>query len=215
MQSSGHRNDGEVEVEPFPSLPVQSSSSPDTTTPTPTPVQNRPAASSSISGRLRRVSESFEQSGPPEGFFAATGSIASSIFAGQTSPRPRATSDASNPVLTPPVDGPSRRSTIPPVTEEPQPSEKAAQTEQPQASEKDSRSLGSDSAAINPLAGEPPAAAPFPNGYHFPPKHTAWQSTKTGLISFWNYFLTPLGFCVVIYGLNVVAWGGMLFLLLW
>jgi len=37
---------------------------------------------------------------------------------------------------------------------------------------------------------------------------------KLGSISFWHYFMTPLGFVVTIYGLNVVAWGGMLFLLL-
>ncbi|KAH7127723.1 hypothetical protein EDB81DRAFT_846534 [Dactylonectria macrodidyma] len=64
------------------------------------------------------------------------------------------------------------------------------------------------------LPGEPAGAAPFPNGYHFPPKHTFVQSTSLGLRASWRYFLTPLGFCVIIYGLNVVAWGGMLFLLL-
>lgn len=63
--------------------------------------------------------------------------------------------------------------------------------------------------------GEPAAAEPFPNGYHFPPSHSLGQSTARGLRAFWAYFLTPLGFCVTIYGLNVVAWGGMLFLLLW
>jgi hypothetical protein len=34
------------------------------------------------------------------------------------------------------------------------------------------------------------------------------------LIAFWKYFTTPVGFLVTIYGLNIVAWGGMLFLLL-
>ena len=63
-------------------------------------------------------------------------------------------------------------------------------------------------------ASEPPAAAPFPNGYHFPPSHTFGHSTKLGMIGFWKYFTTPLGFCVTVYGLNIVAWGGMLFLLL-
>lgn len=56
--------------------------------------------------------------------------------------------------------------------------------------------------------------APFENGYHFPPSHGFVGSTKLGAIALWNYFLTPLGFFVVIYGLNVVAWGGMIFLLL-
>jgi len=56
--------------------------------------------------------------------------------------------------------------------------------------------------------------APFENGYHFPPSHGFVGATKLGAIALWNYFLTPLGFFVVIYGLNVVAWGGMIFLLL-
>jgi hypothetical protein len=60
----------------------------------------------------------------------------------------------------------------------------------------------------------PPGTEPFPNGYHFPPKHSFGHSTKLGLVAFWKYFLTPLGFCTTIYFLNVVAWGGMLFLLL-
>ncbi|KXH59024.1 hypothetical protein CSAL01_05560 [Colletotrichum salicis] len=55
---------------------------------------------------------------------------------------------------------------------------------------------------------------PYDNGYHFPPAHTKSQSMKIGAKAFWNYTCTPLGFFVVLYGLNVVAWGGMLFLLL-
>jgi hypothetical protein len=55
---------------------------------------------------------------------------------------------------------------------------------------------------------------PFHNGYQFPPKHRWTESIVIGLKAFWKFFLTPIGFLVVIYGLNVVAWGGMLFLLL-
>ena len=54
----------------------------------------------------------------------------------------------------------------------------------------------------------------FDNGYQFPPKHTWQKSTMIGLKAFWGFFLTPIGFLVTVYGLNVVAWGGMLFLLL-
>lgn len=54
----------------------------------------------------------------------------------------------------------------------------------------------------------------YPNGYHPPPKKSWSEATVIGLKAFWKFFLTPLGFFVVIYGLNVVAWGGMLFLLL-
>ena len=54
----------------------------------------------------------------------------------------------------------------------------------------------------------------FDNGYQFPPKHSWKESTAIGLKAFWKFFCTPLGFLVTIYGLNVVAWGGLLFLLL-
>ncbi|KAI9891111.1 MAG: hypothetical protein M1814_003310 [Vezdaea aestivalis] len=56
--------------------------------------------------------------------------------------------------------------------------------------------------------------AEFPTGYHFPPKHTRWQSTVIGAKAFWKFTITPFGFLIVIYGCNIVAWGGMLFLLL-
>lgn len=55
---------------------------------------------------------------------------------------------------------------------------------------------------------------PFDNGYQFPPKHSWTVSTAIFFKAFWKFFLTPVGFLVTIYGLNVVAWGGMLFLLL-
>lgn len=55
---------------------------------------------------------------------------------------------------------------------------------------------------------------PFENGYQFPPKHSWIESTVIGAKAFWKFFITPIGFFVTIYGLNVVAWGGMLFLLL-
>lgn len=60
----------------------------------------------------------------------------------------------------------------------------------------------------------PDADGVYPNGYKFPPKHTWGEATKIGLKAFWKFTITPLGFLIVIYGLNVVAWGGMLFLLL-
>lgn len=55
---------------------------------------------------------------------------------------------------------------------------------------------------------------PFANGYEFPPKHTWAESTAIFLKVSWGFFITPIGFLVTIYGLNIVAWGGMLFLLL-
>ncbi|ERT00684.1 hypothetical protein HMPREF1624_01914 [Sporothrix schenckii ATCC 58251] len=54
----------------------------------------------------------------------------------------------------------------------------------------------------------------YDNGYHFPPKYSTGESFHHGAVAFWHYARTPIGFLVVLYGLNVVAWGGMLFLLL-
>ncbi len=54
----------------------------------------------------------------------------------------------------------------------------------------------------------------YDNGYHFPPRYSKGESFRHGALAFWNYLRTPVGFLVVLYGLNVVAWGGMLFLLL-
>lgn len=52
------------------------------------------------------------------------------------------------------------------------------------------------------------------SGYIPPPKIPWTTSTWIGLKAFWKWFTTPFGFLFTIYGLNVVAWGGMLFLLL-
>lgn len=54
----------------------------------------------------------------------------------------------------------------------------------------------------------------YANGYIPPPKLPWTQSFMIGLKGFWKWFLTIPGFLITIYGLNVVAWGGMLFLLL-
>lgn len=200
---SGAKN-ANTETEPFPPIdqgaPIELAQSPSADA-SKGVVATRPAASSSLSGRLRRVSQSFEQSELPEGFFAATGGIASSIFSRQAGPRPVPNSIDSTKVQ-PAASGDNtvQSTTVLPVPEE-------SRTE----------SNHDGSSGIQTIAkptGEPVAAAPFPNGYHFPPKHSFGESTKLGLLAFWNYILTPVGFAVTIYGLNVVAWGGMLFLLL-
>ena len=54
----------------------------------------------------------------------------------------------------------------------------------------------------------------YANGYVPPPKLPWKKSFMIGLKGFWKWFLTPAGFLITLYGLNVVAWGGMLFLLL-
>jgi hypothetical protein len=57
-------------------------------------------------------------------------------------------------------------------------------------------------------------SVPYPNGYQFPPKHTKWQATSIALRGFGKFVITPFGFLLTLYALNIVAWGGMLFLIL-
>ncbi|KAJ3453832.1 hypothetical protein MRS44_018464 [Fusarium solani] len=180
-QASNHGTETETETEPFPSI-EDASPRADNTAPS-SPVENRPAASSSISGRLRRASQSFEVSNPRRASW----------------PPPEPSAHPSSHVKPSAAGDPSRQSTFPAVSEEVPPEE----TDCPSAA-----------SASRAFTGEPATAAPFENGYHFPPKHSAWQSTKSGCIAFWNYFVTPLGFCVTIYGLKCCCLGGMLFLLL-
>lgn len=75
-----------------------------------------------------------------------------------------------------------------------------------------------DTAATAGVEGDKMADAeltgPFKNGYHFPPAYSTGDSVRKGLLAFWRFAITPVGFLVTVYGLNVVAWGGMLFLLL-
>ncbi|KAL7626938.1 hypothetical protein AAE478_003712 [Parahypoxylon ruwenzoriense] len=54
----------------------------------------------------------------------------------------------------------------------------------------------------------------YANGYHFPPKYPIKEQIRMGLVAFWDFYNTGFGFFLTIYSLNVIAWGGMLFLLL-
>lgn len=177
--------------------------------------------------RARGLSKSFEESNPPAGFMAATSDFASSAVVGDL---PRRNTGSSG------FQTPSRRGTLlaeQPTEEPPRESAedkaidaKDAGVEDGKkgspiatgATEKGSSHTASDyvgPAAVK-LEGDDDTAAkePFNNGYHFPPKYPQGEAFKHGLMSFLRYSLTLKGFGVVLYGLNVVAWGGMLFLLL-
>ncbi|KKY28249.1 putative alpha-l-rhamnosidase c [Diplodia seriata] len=54
----------------------------------------------------------------------------------------------------------------------------------------------------------------YANGYQAPPKLPWTTSTALALKAYWKWVWTIPGFLITLYGLNVVAWGGMLFLLL-
>lgn len=158
--------------------------------------RERQTSQSSLTERLRRVSISFEQSELPVGFFAATSDITSSMLSGRTISHAHASGERKGSKA---GDVGFPQSTVDAVPEE------ETRSVEPEASSSEIKAVGVE---------EPAAAAAFENGYHFPPKHSFGQSFREGSIAFWHYFCTPLGFFVTIYGLNVVAWGGMLFLLL-
>ncbi|KAK2767426.1 hypothetical protein FQN54_003582 [Arachnomyces sp. PD_36] len=69
-------------------------------------------------------------------------------------------------------------------------------------------------AEAGPATIVPDETGMYPNGYRFPRKHTWKESTIIGLKAFGRFTLTPFGFIVTIYGLNVVAWGAMIFFVL-
>lgn len=55
----------------------------------------------------------------------------------------------------------------------------------------------------------------FPNGYKFPPKHTWSEACSIGFRAFLNFtFRSWVGFLIVFYCVQVIGWGGMIFLLL-
>jgi hypothetical protein len=67
---------------------------------------------------------------------------------------------------------------------------------------------------VLPGPGLPPDVVPNEDGYYIPPKVPWTTSTAIGLRGFFKWVLTPVGFLITLYCCNVVAWGGMLFLLL-
>ncbi|KAI5850533.1 hypothetical protein DFP73DRAFT_508991 [Morchella snyderi] len=73
-----------------------------------------------------------------------------------------------------------------------------------------------DHSAVADKGDKPDGDVAAPQGKGEGEEHSPgwWAVTVQGLLSFWRFFKTPLGFCITIYMLNVIAWGGMLFLLL-
>ncbi|KAL4725079.1 hypothetical protein ACLX1H_008526 [Fusarium chlamydosporum] len=196
MTTSDQPSFNGTDTEPFPSL---DNASPTNANTDPSHVDNRPAASSSLSGRLRRVSQSFEVSGPPEGFMAATGTIASSIFSRQTVAR--RPSEPSIPMQTGQSFGsPSRQNTIPTVNEE---------------TTREKAGVDAASPRRN-FTGEPAAAAPFDNGNASPamcvPTCNDINSPRRKWIEWDSQILNAL-FCVTGFGLAPWRFRDLYFLL--
>lgn len=86
----------------------------------------------------------------------------------------------------------------------------AEKTNMQQTNDLSSNGLSSESSH----ATGPDETGTYPNGYRFPAKHTWWQSTVIGCKAFGRFVITPFGFLITVYGLNVVGWGAMIFFLL-
>lgn len=224
--------------------PNQAATTPGPESPSPTDNERprRPSVASRISYKVRSLSKDFEESNPPAGFMAATGEFASSAVAGADSPRrnsytnsaqslPRRRTTMSDQSVDPaPRESAEYKTaaghqqevkTTPKDDDTLAAADTAAETSGPV--EKDPSKATSDEATIAAKSEkgahedeDKPAALtePFDNGYHFPPSYPKREAFKHGTMAFLRYSITPVGFCVVLYGLNVVAWGGMLFLLL-
>ncbi|KAG6364419.1 hypothetical protein INS49_006020 [Diaporthe citri] len=215
--------------------PNQAATTPGPESPSPADHERprRPSVASRISYKVRSLSKDFEESNPPGGFMAATSEFASSAVAGAESPRRSSYTNSAQSL-------PRRRTTMSDQSVDPAPRESAEYVKTtpkdddtvaaPDTAvatsgpvEKDPSKATSDEATIAAKSeqeshdheGKPvPLTEPFDNGYHFPPSYPKREAFKHGTVAFLRYSITPVGFCVVLYGLNVVAWGGMLFLLL-
>lgn len=137
--------------------------------------------------------------------FTGRGEMSDQMYDRNSASHPKALADEDDEDLAPEQNRPlPKRIHDPPLNTVPEINEKTT-------------SVGADhvtSSSTPSLNPSPNADGEYPNGYKFPPKHTRKQAIAIGFKGFCRYAITPIGFLVVIYCLNVVAWGGMLFLLL-
>ncbi|KAK4123502.1 hypothetical protein N657DRAFT_645054 [Parathielavia appendiculata] len=162
--------------------------------------QNR--ALSNASSVIRRLSQDFVDSRPPEGFMAVTGDVASSVLSVHAHPDAETLGPDTRTSHGKHTSGNAEKR--PDSGGEPRPSDLGPPP----------LSTSEEAALTSPGRPALEGTEPFGNGYHFPPKYSWQESTRQALAAFWKFFLTPMGFFWTIYGLNVVAWGGMIFLLL-
>ncbi|KAB5515334.1 hypothetical protein GE09DRAFT_1208773 [Coniochaeta sp. 2T2.1] len=184
------------------------------------------ASRSSFGGTIRRLSRQFEESTPPSGFMATTGEIAASVLSVDRIGRQHRSSSGQKPpgtVLAPipcaahePAAGSSsNREASTSNNEGYEEKRLGGRTVREEPTTNERRKVASDHTSVaDQVATDAELMVPFDNGYHFPPKYTWQESTKRWLITAWKFSTTFWGFFWVLYGLNVGAWGGMLFLLL-
>ncbi|KAE8449377.1 hypothetical protein EG329_008278 [Mollisiaceae sp. DMI_Dod_QoI] len=175
----------------------------------------------SVAGRLLRdAGESFATSRLPVGMFAAFGTVASDIPSmndiqsgkfgdeGWSGPGQRRNSMA------------RRDSDLHVLAEqrphvlEPIPEPKTAEVVEEKKEGGQIETIFSARTEDNSILTPHDPKVPYANGYQFPPKHTKKQAIIIGAKGFAKFVITPFGFLLTLYALNIVAWGGMLFLIL-
>ncbi|KAI9048269.1 hypothetical protein LZ554_008064 [Drepanopeziza brunnea f. sp. 'monogermtubi'] len=188
----------------------------------PTPTNKSDVEASTAS----RVLTTFSRSRPPVGLLHAFGSVASSIPTLQDIQKGNFESDG--------WSGPGQRRNsnahrdsdhhvlrlhrhktfrdLPPIIAEPP-------VVLPEKKESEGVGVGVESISTPTAEGKSITAPhdpsiPYANGYQFPPKHTKRQAARIALIGFGRFVITPMGFLLTIYALNIVAWGAMLFLII-
>ncbi|KUJ18631.1 uncharacterized protein LY89DRAFT_683549 [Mollisia scopiformis] len=183
---------------------------------------NHNARRGSVASRMvRSAGETFAQSRPPVGMFHAFGSVGSNIPTlndiqsgkfgddGWSGPGQRRHSNARRDsdlhVL-----ALHRPQTLEPI---PEPKKTAAVVDEKKEGGQIETIFSTQTEDNSILAPHDPNV-PYANGYQFPPKHTKKQALIIGAKGAWKFVTTPFGFLLTIYALNIVAWGGMLFLIL-
>lgn len=220
-------------TEPFPAIDediILSSHEANSPT-TPSRRQEAHSDASTLSNRIRSASKRFNESSLPLGFMAATGEVASSLplindfrrgtytdegwsGEGQIIEKERRASLARPSAQSLSAQRVQQDSFSQPINENGVTHHQDNTNNREDLAENGGRDSGISSNVASRKQNRAALTEPYPNGYEFPPKHTWKESSVTFLRASWKFVTTPLGFLITIYGLNVVAWGGMLFLLL-
>ncbi|KAF3930515.1 hypothetical protein ABW19_dt0201360 [Dactylella cylindrospora] len=165
---------------------------------------NRPR-SSSIAETIRRASISIMDAPVPSGFFQVAGEISAQARTATDMTKDERAEARKMQMI--------RRNTITEEDATAPPRPEGPKREDSQILDKEAGSSTSDQDENRVLTAEEIATGVlYPGEEEI--KLTKWQATKKFLYAFWKWFLTPMGFLITVYFLLVVAWGGMIFLLL-
>ncbi|KAF3926249.1 hypothetical protein ABW20_dc0103800 [Dactylellina cionopaga] len=166
-----------------------------------TPAGNRPR-SNSLAQTIRRASISIMDAQVPSGFFQAVGEISTQSRTATDMHQDEKVHARRKEMI--------RRNTITEEEATNGPTPTSSQILEKEAGGSNKSELEGNMRILT--ADEIAAGVLYPGEEEL--KLTKWEATKKNLAAFWRWFLTPMGFLITLYFLLVVAWGGMIFLLL-